>query len=51
MGLNGRVPSHSSIGNWSCKHGYNRIIEARKQEGACVVYVDESIVFGSEKIL
>jgi len=51
MGLNGRVPSHSSIRNWSCKHGYNRVMEAQKQEGAYVVYVDESIVFGSEKIL
>jgi hypothetical protein len=51
MGLNGRIPSHSSIRNWSCKHGYNRLLATQKQEGECVVYVDESIVFGSEKIL
>jgi hypothetical protein len=51
MGLNSRIPSHSSIRNWSCKHGYNRLLATQKQEGECVVYVDESIVFGSEKIL
>ena len=51
MGLNGRVPSHSSIRNWSCKHGYNRLMATQKQGGECVVFVDESIVFGSEKIL
>jgi uncharacterized protein YjgD (DUF1641 family) len=51
MGLNGRVPSHNSIRNWSCKHGYNRVIELQKQGGEYIVFVDESIVFGSEKIL
>ena len=51
MGLNGRIPSHNSIRNWLCKHGYNRFLETQKQSGECVVYVDESIVFGSEKIL
>lgn len=51
MGLTGRVPSHSSIRNWSCKHGYNRLLETQKQGGESVIFVDESIVFGSEKIL
>lgn len=51
MGLNGRVPSHSSIRNWSCKHGYNRLLETQKQGGEYAIFVDESIVFGSEKIL
>lgn len=51
LGLNGRIPSHSSIRNWSCKHGYNRFLETQKQGGEYVIFVDESIVFGSEKIL
>ena len=51
MGLNGRIPSHNSIRNWSCKHGYHRVLETSKQGGEWVVFVDESIVFGSEKVL
>ena len=51
MGLLGRVPSHSSIRNWVCKSGYYRVKEWGKERGQQVVYVDESIVFGSEKIL
>jgi hypothetical protein len=42
---------HSSIRNWSCKHGYNRLLETPKQGGECAIFVDESILFGSEKIL
>jgi hypothetical protein len=51
MGISVRIPSHSSIRNWLCKHGYNRIVEVAKKVGNYVVYVDESISFGSEKIL
>jgi len=51
MGLNGRVPSHISIRNWGCKHGYNRVLETQKQRGEYTIFVDESMVFGSEKIL
>jgi hypothetical protein len=51
MGLNGRVPSHSSIRNWSCKHGYNRLLATQNHRGECAIFVDESILFGSEKIL
>jgi hypothetical protein len=51
MGLRGRLPSHSSLRNWSCKHGYHRLLSSQHQGGEYVVFVDESIVFGSEKIL
>jgi hypothetical protein len=51
MSLKGRIPSHNSIRNWSCKHGYNRLKEAQKSGIESIVFVDESIVFGSEKIL
>jgi hypothetical protein len=51
LGLDGRLPSHNSIRNWVCKYGYNRIVECQVQRGSYVLYVDESIVFGSEKIL
>ena len=51
LGLSSRVPSHSSIRNWLCKSGYYRLKETASDSGDYVVYVDESIVFGSEKIL
>ena len=51
LGLSCRVPSHSSIRNWICKQGYFRLREAEERTGSYVVYVDESISFGSEKIL
>jgi hypothetical protein len=51
IGLSGRVPSHNSIRNWACKAGFNRIEEGKCNAGNYVLYVDESIVFGSEKIL
>jgi len=51
LGLESRVPSHTTIRNWLCKSGYYRIKESQNQGGTYVLYVDESIVFGSEKIL
>ncbi len=51
LGLSSRIPSHSSIRNWLCKSGYYRLKESAESTGDYVVYVDESIVFGSEKIL
>ena len=51
LGLNGRVPSHESIRNWLCKHGYYRVKQAQRSEQNRVIYVDESIVLGGEKIL
>jgi hypothetical protein len=51
MGLSGRVPSHSSIRNWVCKSGYYRVKAWGEVRGKQILYVDESIVFGSEKIL
>lgn len=51
MGISCRIPSHSTIRNWLCKGGFHRL---KTEESACgdyVIYLDESIVFGSEKIL
>jgi hypothetical protein len=51
MGLSSRVPSHSSIRNWLCKCGIYRVQSQSNTSGEYVVYIDESITFGSEKIL
>ena len=51
LGLSSSIPSHSSIRNWLCKCGYYRIKEGGETAGDYVIYVDESIVFGSEKML
>ena len=51
LGLESRLPSHTSIRNWLCKSGYYRIQERQNQGGDYVLYIDESIVFRSEKIL
>jgi hypothetical protein len=51
LGLSCRLPSHNSIRNWSIKSGFHRIATTKKENGEYVIYVDESIVFGSEKIL
>lgn len=51
MGLAGRVPSHASIRNWICKCGKHRVASAAATGGGYVVIVDESMTFGSEKIL
>lgn len=51
MGLTCRVPSHTSIRNWICKGGKYRVNAAASIDGRYVVILDESIMFGSEKIL
>jgi hypothetical protein len=51
LGLSERSPSHTTIRNWLCKGGLHRITSGQSVSGEYVVYIDESIVFGSEKIL
>jgi hypothetical protein len=51
LGLTVRIPSHSTIRNWLCKGGFHRIAAGQSVGGEYVAYIDESIVFGSEKIL
>lgn len=51
MELSVRVPSHTTIRSWLCKGGLHRIQSGQAQQGDYVVYVDESIVLGQEKIL
>ena len=51
LGLCLKVPSHNSIRNWLCKCGYYRFSQSQGASGSYVIYADESIVFGSEKIL
>ena len=51
LDLGCRIPSHNSIRNWLCKSGYHRVKIGQEQRGVYVIYVDESIVFGSEKVL
>ena len=41
LGLESRVPSHTTIRNWLCKSGYYRIQERQNQGGDYVLYVDE----------
>jgi hypothetical protein len=51
LGLSTRIPSHSSLRNWFCKLGHYRL-EGGSQGGVpMVVFVDESIVIGGEKVL
>lgn len=51
LGLSHKIPSHSSIRNWLCKCGAYRLKKTEKLKGNYILYVDESISFGSEKIL
>ena len=51
LGLKGKIPCHNSIRNWLCKCGLFRIKQTSFQNDNYVIYVDESISFGSEKIL
>jgi len=51
LGLSGKPPSHSTIRIWLCKCGMYRIKKEIRKSCNYVIYVDESISFGSEKIL
>ncbi len=51
LGLEASVPSHSTLRLWLCKCGMYRIQKEERKANKYVVFVDESISFGSEKIL
>ena len=51
LNLQTKIPSHTSLRNWLCKSGLHRIRNTRDVQGSYIIYVDESICFGSEKIL
>jgi hypothetical protein len=51
LGISSRIPSHNTIRNWLCKGGFHRLKTQESARGDYVIYVYESIVFGSEKIL
>jgi hypothetical protein len=51
LGLDQKIPSHNTLRNWLCKCGMNRVESVSHQSGDYVVFVDESINFGCEKIL
>ena len=51
LNLSIRVPSHNTIRNWLCKGGIYRVKMRQSSSASYVLIVDESITFGSEKIL
>jgi hypothetical protein len=51
LGLSTRIPSHVSLRNWLCKIGHYRLEGVPKIAAPLVVFVDESIVIGGEKVL
>ena len=51
LGLSGNPPSHSTLRLWLCKCGMYRVQKEKRKPCRYVVFVDESISFGSEKIL
>ncbi len=51
LGTVGRIPSHNSLRNWICKCGIYRVKNQPVTSEEQVIFVDESITFGSEKIL
>lgn len=51
LGISTRIPSHNSLRNWFCKMGYYRLEGGIKSNVPMVVFVDESIVIGGEKVL
>lgn len=51
LNLSGRVPSHGSVRNWLCKHGIHRLQASSNSDKKKILYVDESIILGGEKIL
>lgn len=50
-GLTSRIPSHTSIRNWLCKCGIYRVQEYQESRGDYIIYIDESMSLGNEKIL
>jgi hypothetical protein len=51
LGLDSRIPSHNSIRNWICKCGIHRVNNCTSSREDHMIIVDESITFGSEKML
>ena len=51
LNLTGRVPSNGSIRNWLYKHRIHRLQVFSNSVKNRVLYVDESILLGREKIL
>jgi len=51
LGLGGNPPSHSTLRIWLCKCGIYRVQKEKRKTCRYVAFVDESISFGSEKIL
>ena len=51
IGLTRRLPSVNSMRNWVCKCGVYRVKAQSQASGEYVLFIDESISFGSEKIL
>jgi hypothetical protein len=51
LGIATRIPSHNSLRNWLCKSGYYRLEGGLKSTASMVIFVDESIVIGGEKVL
>jgi len=49
--IDSKIPSHSSIRNWICKCGIYRVNNGSEALEEQVVFIDESITFGSEKML
>jgi len=51
MGLGAQLPSHTSIRNWLCKCGIHRVCQQGSSRGDYVIYLDESMSLGGQKIL
>ena len=55
FGFNFRVPSHVSIRNWVCKVGYSRVYNSCFEDAPSkedyAIWIDESLIIGSEKVL
>ena len=51
LGLNLGSPSHSSIANWEKKLGYHRLAQAPDYIQEWVVFLDESVSLGKQKLL
>jgi hypothetical protein len=51
LGLSRRLPCASTIRLWVCKCGYYRVASVEFKQEEYVIYVDESIVIGGQKIL
>jgi len=49
--LNSSIPSHVSISNWEKKLGYYRLYESSKATGDWMIFIDESIVVGQQRML